>query len=225
VDRTACVDIKALPLQLLLRTRPEWRVQPVVVVDRDKPLGLILWANEHAYARRIFPGMRYAAALALSRELRGGVVSEAEIAVAVRDVTQRLWCFSPRIEPSTREHGVFWLDASGMRHLYPSLEVWAERIREDLRDAGLYASVAVGFSRFGSYAAAKSSSKNVVFAGADQERASVRRVPIVRLGMDAYLRDTLLKLGVETLGGFIDLPAEGIAKRFGVASCCSGSHA
>jgi protein ImuB len=41
MDRTACVDIRALPLQLLLRAHPDWREKPVVVVDRDKPQGLM----------------------------------------------------------------------------------------------------------------------------------------------------------------------------------------
>ncbi len=215
VDRTACVDIRALPLQLLLRAHPDWSRRPVVVVERDTPLGVILWANEHAYASRIFPGMRYAAGLSLSRDLHGGVVAEAEIAEAVRMVTQRLWSFSPRIEPSQHEQGVFWLDASGLRAVYPSLEAWAGLIREDLREAGFRAVVAVGFSRFGSYATAHSSVDGVVFQSPEQERAHLRRVPIERILIDPRLRDTLLKLGVNTLGAFIALPAEGIRKRFG----------
>ncbi len=215
MERLGCVDVRALPLQLLLRTHPDWRTLPVVVVDRDKSTGLIQWANEHAYARRIFPGMRYAAALSLSRDLRGGVVQEAEIGDAVDLLTRRLWCFSPRIEPSPREHGIFWLDASGLRNIFPSFDAWATRICDDLRAIQLHAIVAVGFSRFGSYAGARSSARNRVFQSANEERAYLRRVPIERIIADASLRDTLFKLGVETLGAFIDLPAGGIRKRFG----------
>ena len=216
MERLGCVDVRALPLQLLLRAHPGWRALPVVVVDRDKPTGLIQWANEHAYARRIFPGMRYAAALSLSREVRGGVVQDAEIGDAVKLLAQRLWCFSPRIEPSPRERGVFWLDATGLRHIFPSFDTWAARICGDLREIGLHAIAAVGFSRFGSYAAARSSAHNRVFQSAEEERAYLRQVPIERILADATLRDTLFKLGIETLGAFIDLPAAGIRKRFGV---------
>ncbi|NUM56140.1 MAG: DNA polymerase Y family protein [Candidatus Hydrogenedentes bacterium] len=216
MERLGCVDVRALPLQLLLRAHPGWRALPVVVVDRDKPAGLIQWANEHAYARRIFPGMRYAAALSLSRDVRGGAVQDAEIADAVKLVTRRLWCFSPRIEPSPRERGVFWLDASGLRHIFPSFDAWAARICEDLREIDLHAIVAVGFSRFGSFAAARSSTRNKIFHSPGEERAYLHRVPIERIIADAPLRDTLFKLGVETLGAFIDLPAAGIRRRFGV---------
>ena len=45
VDRTACVDLPAFPLQLLLKRRPGWRDHPVAVVDSDKPQGLV-WLRQ-----------------------------------------------------------------------------------------------------------------------------------------------------------------------------------
>ena len=215
MDRTACVDIRALPLQLLLRAHPDWREHPVVVVDRDKPLGVIQWTNRHAAARQILPGMRYATGLSLARDLRGGVTSHAELTSAIDLLAQRLWRFSPRVEPSDRNAGIFWLDASGLRYLYPSLDTWASAIRADLSQIGFRAVVAVGFTRFGSYAAARARTENIVFADAGQETAYLRRVSLERLELTPQLRDTLLKLGVTTLGQFIALPAAGIRKRFG----------
>lgn len=215
MERMACVDIRALPLQLLLRSHPEWQERPVVVVDRDKPQGIILWANERARSNRILPGLRYAAGLSLSKELCGGTVAEAEIVAAVDEVTQRLWRFSPRIEPAPREAGIFWLDASGLRFLFPSLAAWTECIQGDLHAVGFRAVIAVGFSRFGSYAVARSSRENLVLLSPEEERARVRQVPIARLGLPPTLTDTLLKLGITTLGGFIDLPPAGITRRFG----------
>lgn len=215
MDRMACVDIKVLPLQLLLRRHPDWRGAPAVVVDRDKPNGVILWVNRRAEANRIVPGMRYAAGLSLARDLRGGVVSDQEVATAVEDLTRRLWCFSPGIEPSEREPGVFWLNASGLRFLYPCLATWAEAIVSDLRTEAFQANVAVGFSHFGAYATARSLRENRVFADAAAEQAFVEEVAIARLGFDPKVRDTLHRLGINTLGGFMALPAAGIRKRFG----------
>jgi protein ImuB len=215
VDRVACVDLPELPLQILLRRHSDWEAQPVAVVERDKPLGIIQWVNERARAYGILAGMRYATGLSLSRELRAGVVAEGEIAEEVSLLTRRLWSFSPRIEPSSREPGVFWLDASGLVPLYPSLEAWASAIREDLHQACFEAVVAVGFSRFGTYAAAKSRTTNIVFRNPKQEQAHLRAVPVNRLEFDPSLRDALGKLGIGTLGGFVDLPSTGIRKRFG----------
>jgi protein ImuB len=214
----ACVDLAAMPLQILLRRHPDWETHPVAVVDRDKPLGIIQWVNEHARACRILPGMRYAAGLSLSRELRAGVVSEVENAEEIALLARRLWCFSPRIEPSTREPGVFWLDATGLLPLYASLDTWASAIQEDLRRVGFRSVVAVGFSRFGSYAAAKTSANNIIFRSATHEQARLRAVPIDRLGIAPGLRDTLLRLGIVTVGDFAGLPSSGIRKRFGAAA-------
>lgn len=215
MDRMACVDIRALPLQVLLRDRPGWAGEPSAVVDRDKPQGVILWVNEPARAHRILPGMRYAHGLSLCRGLHGGVVPPAEISAAVDLLARRLWSYSPRVEPSAREPGVFWLDAAGLGVLFPSLDGWAEAIRGDLRAAGFRAAIAVGFTHFGTYAAAKSGAGAVVFRRPQDEHAHVRRVPVDRLALEPDFRDTLLKLGIDTLGGFIELPAEGIRRRFG----------
>ena len=215
MDQTACVDIQNLPLQVLLRSYPAWKDDPVVVVDRDKPNGTVLYVNERARAYRILPGLRYGAGLGLCRGLRGGVVNDEEIERTVNLVTARLWSYSPRIEPSPREPGVFWLDASGLLQLYPSLDDWAQEIRRELGSIGFQAVVAVGFSRFGSYAAAKATTQNIVFQNPEQEQRHLYSVPIGCLALDPKLRDILFELGIEDLGGFIELPAESIRKRFG----------
>ena len=218
MDRMACVNLPALPLQVLLRGHPEWKGLPAVVVDRDKPSGVIQWVNERARAHCILPGMRYAAALGLVSELRAGVVSEAEIAARVERLTRRLARFSPEIEPSAEEPGVFWVDVSGLRRLYPSLEQWARLVRDDLRRAGFDAVVSVGFTRFGTYAAAMSGARDLVFRDVREEEAKTRTVTLDRLGLEQKLQEKLRKLGVRTSGDFMKLPAEGIRRRFGGAA-------
>jgi len=90
VDRTACVDLPAFPLQLLLKREADWRERPAAVVDSDRPQGRILWLNEAARARRIRAGMSYAAALSLAGDLRAGVVPEQEIEREVSRLARRL---------------------------------------------------------------------------------------------------------------------------------------
>jgi len=216
VERVGCVDIRALPLQLLLADYPDWMDQPVAVVDADKPQGLILWANRAARAGGIVVGMRYAAGLALCRELHGGVVSEGKVDAAVAMIARELWRFSPRIEPSDKEPGVFWLDASGMGPLYPSLADWAVAIREHLAELGFRTVVAVGFTLFGTYAAARSQRQDILFSTAVEEQRYVHQVPLTCLGFGPELLATLAKLGIRTVGGFIALPAAGVRKRFGI---------
>lgn len=216
MDRLACVDLPAFPLQLLCRRQPAWAGHPVVVVDEDKPTGLIMWANERARASRILPGHRYGSGLALDRELRAGVVADVEIQRGIEEVAGLLRGFSPEVDPLSGEPGVFWLDASGLERLYPSLESWSRRIQRALTGVGLSSALVCGFTRFGTYAVARERKRGaLVFATAADERDAARRVPLERLDLEPALRDSLDRLGVTTLGGFLRLPPGGLLERFG----------
>lgn len=215
MERTACVDVPALPLQLLLRERPEWEGHPAAVVDRERIQGRILWVNGRARALGVLPGMRYGAALALSSNLRADVVSGPSIEEAVVSLASRLRRLAPGVEASRDEPGVFWLAASGLSRLYPRLGEWARLIRDEVAGGGLRCSVAVGFSRFGSYASAKGCERVVVFRTPEEEEAGIRGVPLHRLDLTPRVRQLLARLGIHTLGGFLDLPPSGIRSRLG----------
>lgn len=222
MDRTACVDVPALPLQLLISRHPGWIDRPAAVLDHDKPQGLILWVNKSARRRGVLPGMKYAAGLALASDLRGAEISTAEITEGVATLTELLRRFTPEVEPSQKHPGIFWLDASGLQPLYASLEDWADAVRRHLRGSGFHCRVVVGFTRFGTYATARAGvggsnpRRGVkVFPDATTERKAARRVPLRRLEIDPELRDVLGKLGIHTVGAFSGLPEAGIRKRFG----------
>jgi len=159
--------------------------------------------------------MRFAAALSLSRDLRAAPMPEGEVRSALCSVSRRLQRRTPDVEPAADEPGIFWLDASGLERLYESLEHWAGLVRADLEAAGFHAVVTVGFSRFGTYAVARSRSGKLVFSDPAEEDAAARRVSIERLGLPPAARDALERLGIRDVGGFVDLPVEGIEKRFG----------
>ncbi|HSH70548.1 MAG TPA: DNA polymerase Y family protein, partial [Deferrisomatales bacterium] len=217
MDRTACVEVPALPLQLLLHRHPEWRGRPVAVVDRDKPQGVILWTNGAARRLHVLPGMRYAAALSLARTLHAGEVPAPEIRQGVEQLTARLRRFSPDVEPSAAEPGIFWLAATGLERLHASLATWAGQLQGAVGELGLRCRIAVGFTRFGSYAAARSGAGGgtVVFQSAEEEQAALRAAPLGALGVTPKLLGQLERLGVTALGQFLALPAAGLRRRFG----------
>ena len=214
MDRTACVDLPAFPLQLLMQQHDDWRGHPVAVVDQDKPQGKLLWVNEQARALRVLPGMRYASALAQARQLRAAEVPRERIERAIDQLLRQLRRFTPHVEASRDEPGVFWLDAAGLERLYPSLRDWAESIRIELSRSGFESTLIVGFARFGSYALAKSKRGMLVLQAPEDECAAARRVPLDRLALIPEHRETLRLLGIRTLGAFIDLPPDGLESRF-----------
>jgi protein ImuB len=213
--RLACVDLPAFPLQLLLRRHPDWVDYPAAVVAEDKPQGLVLWVNEAARKFGVLPGLRYAAAFSLASRLRAGEVAPAESEKAIAALTQRLLRFTPEVEPSAQEPGVFWLNGSGLRHLYASPRQWAGAIDKDLRAQGFSLNLAVGFTRFGSYAVARAKQGITIFRDPAEEANAARAVPLSRLNIEPKFRDALFKLGIKTVGALLALPLGGLRERFG----------
>ena len=216
--RLACVDLPAFALQILLKEHPDWRALPSVVVASEKSQALILWVNEKARNLGIRPGHRHAAALALSRDLRAGVVSEMLIAESVARLTEELRRFTPEVEPASEawhSPGLFWLNASGLESLYPSLSQWGREIREALEGDGWFSSVSVGFSRFGSYAVARAYRGLNVFSSRGEEERAARSVDLSRLDIPPEAFEAFLKLGVRTVAEFVQLPARSLRKRWG----------
>ena len=130
--------------------------------------------------------MRYSAGLSLAHTLHAGEVPPADVERGGAAIVERLHRFSPDVEPSRDEPGVFWLNASGLSRLHASLARtfrqgarpissdpqplpgagmslgekcglgrWAREIVASLRMCGFHAVVAVGFTRFGTCAIAR----------------------------------------------------------------------
>src|SRR5262249_8430238 len=201
VDRRAWVGVRALPLQLVVGGGVTGRA---AVVEKDKPQGAILEANEAARRRGVLPGMRYAAALSLAPDLHAREVPPAATAAGVEEVATILRRFSPGggAAPGGAEAGGVWLGVPGVARPHASAGAGAGEGRAALAAAGFRAAVVVGFSRFGPYAVARSlgGARAVAFARPADEDAAARRVPLGRVGIEPRARDDLAKLGVATVG-------------------------
>ena len=128
--------------------------------------------------------------------------------------------FSPDVEASPDSPGTFWLEAGGLRRLFGSPAEWAAKLRADLAAAGVRASVAVGFTRFGTYATARRKDRAaaeppILFNDAEAEAVAARETSLADLDLPPNAQDSLDRLGVRTLGDFLRLPPDGLAERFG----------
>lgn len=215
MERLACVDFPEFPLQLLILKHPEWKRLPAAVVAQDKPQSEILWVSPEARAAGVLPGMRYAQGLSLATDLRAAEVPVEEVRAEVRQMADLLRRFSPEVEVSEEEPGVFWVNAAGLLGLFSSFDLWAQKVHATVTAAGLRASVAVGFRRFAVYAIAKGREGVLILRVPGEENAILRGVSLSVLAIDPHLRDMLAKLGVHTVGEFLGLPAAAIRRRFG----------
>lgn len=217
--RFACLDLPALPLQLVWRSEPDLRREAVVIIDDDRPQGAVLWACERARAAGVLPGQRYATALGLHRGLRARVVPPEQIEAAITELRAALHALSPRVEPG--DPGVFWLDGDGLDRVFPDVrgphgQAWGMAIMQAIVGVGFTGAVVVGFSRFATYAIARATRTGVTVLRSDaDERTAASAVPLARLDIEPKLRDSLARLGVTTLGQMVRLPGGGILERFG----------
>lgn len=215
LSRWACVNVPALPLQLLLQRYPTWRHEPVAVVTDDRPQGTITWVNGQARRAGIVRGMRYATGVCLAPRLRAGVISPTEVTTSVEMLSVRLHGLTPGVESSGLTPGLLWLDATGVSHRHGSMEAWAHAVHASIHASGFQATVVVGYSRAGVTVLAKTRCGVLVVADAAAERAAVLHVPVQKLDLDPSYAEALAALGISTVEEFLRLPVAGLYERFG----------
>jgi protein ImuB len=216
--QVACIDIPALPLQLLLQKHPRWKSDPVAVVDDDSPQGRLMWVNGVARKHRVLPGMRFSAARSLAAHLRARVVPRPFIDSAVGELFTALHDFSPRVETLPDSPGVFFLDPTGLSRLYGSIEQWSMSVHQALNARSFRGAVIVGYHRFRCHAIARTHSGCWVLPNPRREASMAATVPLDRLDLPVNLRDELASLEVHTLGQFMALPPAELRLRFGEAA-------
>ncbi|MBA3458815.1 MAG: DNA polymerase Y family protein [Deltaproteobacteria bacterium] len=217
--RIACLDLPALPLQLVWRESPALRDEPVVVIESERPQGLVLWACERARASGVLAGQRYAHALSLCGGLKARVVPGEQIEAAIVELRTALHAMSPNVEVG--EPGTFWLDGDGLERIFldgraPAGTAWGMAIARVVAASKLTGAIVVGFSRFATFAIARATRTGLTVLRADaDERAAATAVPLARLDLAPRLRDELARLGVTTVGQMVRLPGGGVLERFG----------
>lgn len=223
--RLACVDVPALPLQLVLRAHPGWRDDPVVVVEDDRPQARILWANRHARRQGIGAGMRFQQAKALIARVHAAAVPTAALDAANTTLLRLLLSFSPEVEPDRSQPGLFFVDVHGLQALFTSLDQWAHDVHAALQARGFVTAVVVGFHRFAAFALARARTSWRVLPTAADEQRQAAAVPLAVLGIPPRLHDQLSALGIDTLGAFVQLPAADLRERFGAEAAALRSRA
>ncbi|MDB4973830.1 MAG: hypothetical protein JWN48_2171 [Myxococcaceae bacterium] len=213
--RLACIDVPDLPLQMLLREHPEYRDAPVAVVAEERPEAELLLLNRHARALRLSTGMRFGAAKSLVPELRAGAVSAVELEQMSAQLVCDLQTFSPHVERDPVHAGVFYVDPTGLSHLYGGETSWARCLQRYLEARHFHSSVVVGYGRVLSYALARASSGVRVFDSPEVALDKAREVSFERLAMSPKLRTALERLGLSTLGDLTHFGADQLALRFG----------
>ncbi len=222
--RLACVLIPALPLQILLRRNPGLKDVPAAVMDSDNPNDPISHVNEIAKALGVSRGMKFSSALSFARGLRTEVVSPEECLRENEELTVALQQYSPDVEPVAENPGVFRMSLSGLDLIWPRITDWALEVSGMLSKKSFFTRLVLGFRGFGVMALALGAQfpgdeyrggNILICKDLKEERELLRRIPFDRLDPPARALESLTRLGVKTLGDFLELPATGILSRYG----------
>jgi protein ImuB len=210
-----CISIDSLPLQILLNDNPGWAGTPVAVTREERPQSPILALNREARERGLSAGMKYASALSVVPDLGARAVPADRISEARDRVVQALIAFTPDIELCPFDADALWVSVEGLRSLYKTEAHWSLKVRGALEAQGFTAVVVIGFTRFGTYAIARTRSHSCVFASREQEQAQVGRTPVDILPLSQRMKGTLRKLEIRTVQHFVSLPEGERIQRFG----------
>ncbi|MBN2527872.1 MAG: hypothetical protein JXR76_15895 [Deltaproteobacteria bacterium] len=213
MPRTACVNLFAFPLQILLQKHREWRDFPVAVVSAENASGRIQELNHIAKQFGIKKNDSYVSALSLCPLLKAQVVSSDVLAAHSNQLVKLLQTFSPTVEKGNAP-GVFWLDCSGIERMYQTEENWTTHVRETIAQHGFIAGICVGSSKFGTYAVAKSIRGKYVLKSDEEEQQTVFNTPLAHMDIPVKDLELLLRLGIQTLGELLSLPADSLKSRF-----------
>jgi protein ImuB len=213
--RLACIDVPDLPLQMLLRANPSYRDAPVAVVAEERPEAELLLLNRQARALRLSTGMRFGAAKSLVPELRAGVASAVEVEQMAGELVRDMQTFSPHVERDPVHAGVFYLDPTGLAHLYGGEASWARCLQRYLTARQFHASVVVAYGRAISYALVRNTRGVRVIEREEEALVQAREVSFERLAMQPKLRVALERLGLSTLGDLAHFGADQLGLRFG----------
>jgi protein ImuB len=210
-----CISIDCLPLQILLKENPGWEGTPVAVTKEERPQSPILALNLPARDKGLAAGMSYASALSLVPDLRARAVPRSKVEAARARIVTLVSSFTPDIELCPFDMDALWVSVDGLRSLFDSETRWIEIVRHALAEEGYEARVVLGFTRFGTYAIARSKPRSMAFASRGEECALMGRSSIDILPLSYRKRSTLRKLEIRTVQQFVSLPEGEARRRFG----------
>ena len=196
----------------------QWDAVPLVLLDGQR----VRVATAAAGEARVRAGMTVAEARSRCAALRVALWDEETIAHEVTRVTAALVGATPQVSPAAGTPGIWWGGATGFessggeRALAEALAAIARRWHPGARVGVADSCVAARAATWdGGYDRAAGVSAGVILVPPGGCAAYLASAPLGMVPMEEELRETLLALGVRTVGGFAALAAEDVERRWG----------
>lgn len=213
----ACLLVRELPAQALLRMRPELCDRACAVMEGEPPMRKVCSINSRAQSLGIEHGMTqvevdtFPTAIALTRSWK----EEQAVRTALLECSGN---FSPRIEDCSGDCTFLCVvDISGTRGLFGTPKILALSLLSRIGALRMEACIAVSSNFHTAVAVAKSlfvhGSVRIVTDG--EEAAALAPLPLTVLDLSEDQASTLALWGIRTLGTLAELPETELVARLG----------
>jgi protein ImuB len=212
----ACLHVRELPAQALLRLQPALRGQAVAVVEGKAPLEKLCSRNRAAAQMGLVAGMSKVEveSLAAVHVLRRDPGAEAKARASLLNCVAEFTPLAEWLPCDSSTECALVVDLGGSEQLFGTPVEMARRIRLGVQALGLI--VEIGLSRnFHTAALLARASAGISFAKEGDEARHLAPLPVTLLPADAQQRETLEAWGIERLGQLAALPEKELVSRMG----------
>jgi protein ImuB len=213
----ACLHVRELPAQALLRLRPELHAAACVVMVGEAPTEEVCSLNTKARLSGMKHGMTrveietFANPIIMRRS--GGIESVAKAALL-----EVVGGFSPRVENRSEDTAfVCGIDITGTRSLFGPPEQLGKSLLAQVRSIGLSASVAISKNFHTAMCLAKGFSRraSVQIVASGEESSALSSLPLTVLDVPDAQLETFASWGIYRLGELAALPEKELISRMG----------
>ncbi len=197
----------------MIRRRPDLKEMPFVLAAPDHGRMRITAVCQAVQSQGIHPGIAVADARALVAGLQ---VIDDPPDMAIKLLTGLgHWAvlFTPFVSIDTPDGLI--LDATGCTHLWDGEPNYLEDIRKRLEIFGYTARIAIAGTVGAAWALARYGKQPLTIMAPGEEKAAIRSLPPAALRLEAAVVDRLQKLGLYTIGHFMDMGRSILRRRFG----------
>lgn len=210
--RVAAIWFPHLLTDRLLRKQPELKELPFVLVATERGRRMVKAANRMAQEKGVNVNMVLADCKALIPELKVFDFDEREPKKILSALAE--WCI--RYTPYVSVHlpDVLILDISGCTHLWGGEEGYLKEIHKRFKDFGYTLRLSIA-DTIGTAWAVCRYGKNGTIVQSGKEAEALKLLPAAALRLETLAIERLNKLGLKTIGSFINMPGTALRRRFG----------
>ncbi|MEE2786430.1 MAG: DNA polymerase Y family protein [Myxococcota bacterium] len=225
--RFACVYMPEFEMAMCLQAQPDidW-LSPMALIDTQEH-ARVKACNEVAKAAGVYSEQRLTQARRRCADLKYYAIKPPLIAHGTQRFIRILNQVTPRVESGHVWPGIFWLDARGMRWLGGESGLADKAIRSVKAEGIHKVRVGIADTMLTAQAAAlrASDETEVIIVPPGLDSDFLQGLSLVDLALPAFMRDTLVGLGIETIKDLMTLPPEALAVRFGLSGILAWRHA